>query len=477
MSESLKKKTAKGFFWSGIDRLSSQGIQFVFSLLIARLLMPSDYGVVAMLGIFIAISQVFIDSGFATALVQKVDRTETDCSTVFYFNIVASVIAYIALWIASPWIAGFYNTPLLEPVTKVVALNLIFGAFSGVQNAKMTIALDFKTGAKISVAVTVLTGIVGLLLAYNGWGVWALVFQSLFSVILRTVLLWCLVRWRPRWVFSWKSFKRMFSFGSRLMASSLLDIVYNNVYVLVIGKRFSSSTLGYYSQAESLVVLPSSGITNVLQRVTFPVLCSIQNEAERMASIYRRFLSMAAFIVFPLMIGLSAVADPFIRLVLTDKWAGTIYLLQILCFSLMWYPIHAINLNILQVKGHSDYFLKLEIIKKAFGACVLCVTIPMGLVAMCYGRVFSSVLMLAVNTYYTRKLLGYGFFSQLRDLLHILIHALVMGVLVWGVIQIVPGNGLKLLVGISVGVAYYLLGAWLMRFQELEEVVSMVRRK
>lgn len=477
MSESLKKKTAKGFFWSGIDRLSSQGIQFVFSLLIARLLMPSDYGVVAMLGIFIAISQVFIDSGFATALVQKVDRTETDCSTVFYFNIVASVIAYIALWIASPWIAGFYNTPLLESVTKVVALNLIFGAFSGVQNAKMTIALDFKTGAKISVAVTVLTGIVGLLLAYNGWGVWALVFQSLFSVILRTVLLWCLVRWRPRWVFSWKSFKRMFSFGSRLMASSLLDIVYNNVYVLVIGKRFSSSTLGYYSQAESLVVLPSSGITNVLQRVTFPVLCSIQNEAERMASIYRRFLSMAAFIVFPLMIGLSAVADPFIRLVLTDKWAGTIYLLQILCFSLMWYPIHAINLNILQVKGRSDYFLKLEIIKKAFGACVLCVTIPMGLVAMCYGRVFSSVLMLAVNTYYTRKLLGYGFFSQLRDLLHILIHALVMGVLVWGVIQIVPGNGLKLLVGMSVGVAYYLLGAWLMRFQELEEVVSMVRRK
>lgn len=477
MSESLKKKTAKGFFWSGIDRLSSQGIQFVFSLLIARLLMPSDYGVVAMLGIFIAISQAFIDSGFTTALVQKVDRTETDCSTVFYFNIAVSVIAYIALWIASPWIAGFYNTPLLEPVTKVVALNLIFGAFSGIQNAKLSIALDFKTGAKISAVVTVLTGLVGLFLAYNGWGVWALVFQSLFSVVLRTVLLWCLVRWMPCLVFSWKSFKRMFSFGSKLLASSLIDTIYNNIYTLVIGKCFSSSTLGYYSRAEGLAVLPSSGITNILQSVTFPVLCSIQNEVERLANVYRRFLCMAAFIVFPLMVGLSAIADPLIRAILTDKWAGAIYLLQILCFSLMWYPIHAINLNILQAKGRSDYFLKLEIIKKIFGACVLCVTIPMGLVAMCYGRVFSSVLMLAVNTYYTRKLLGYGLFSQLRDLLHILIHAFVMGVLVWGVIQIVPGNGLKLLVGISVGAAYYLLGAWLMRFQELEEVVSMVRRK
>lgn len=477
MSESLKKKTAKGFFWSSIGRFSSQGIQFAFGLLMARLLMPSDYGVVAMLGIFISVSQAFIDSGFSTALVQKVDRTEVDFSTVFYFNIVVSLVAYAVLWFISPWIAAFYDLPLLEDVMRVTALTLIINAVGGVQTSKLSIALDFKTGAKISVFATIVTGMTGVVLAYRGWGVWALVYQSVASSLLVTVLLWMCVRWIPRWEFSWISFRSFFSFGSKLLASGLLDRIYNNIYSIVIGKCFSASSLGVYSRADAWAQYPSSNISGVMQGVAFPVLCSIQNESERLLSVYRRFLCMAAFVIFPLMVGLSAVADPLVRVVLTDKWAGAIYLLQIICFSMMWYPIHSINLSLLQVKGRSDYFLKLEIIKKIFGTCVLCVTIPMGLVAMCYGRVFSSVLMLAVNTYYTRKLLGYGFFSQLRDLLHILIHALVMGVLVWGVIQIVPGNGLKLLVGISVGAAYYLLGAWLMRFQELEEVVSMVRRK
>lgn len=476
MSE-LKEKTVKGVMWSSIDRFSTQGIQFVFSILIARLLLPEDYGVVAMLNIFLAVSQTFIDSGFGAALIRKSDRTEIDFSTVFYFNIAVGVLFYVLLWIASPFIAAFYGIPLLEDITKVVALNLVFNSLSGVQNAKLSIAIDFKTRAKISLTGALLTGAVGLWMAYSGFGVWALVAQSVFGSLLNTVLLYWLVRWRPQWAFSWKSFREMFSFGSKLLASGLLDTAYRNVYTLVIGKFFSSSTLGLYSRADGLAQYPSSNITSVLQSVTFPVLCSIQNEPERLANAYKRFLRLSAFVVFPLMVGLAAVADPLIRLVLTDKWEGCIYLLQIICFGLMWYPIHAINLNLLQVRGRSDFFLKLEVIKKVQGVIVLCVTIPFGIVAMCYGRIVGSLLSLIYNTYYTKKLIGYGYLAQMKDLLHILLHSLVMGVGVWLVVQAFDSHWIQLVVGILAGAAYYILGAKLMRFEELDELASLVFKK
>ena len=278
----------------------------------------------------------------------------------------------------------------------------------------------------------------------------------------------------PKLVFSWKSFKELFSFGSKLLASGLLDTAYNNIYTLVIGKVFSSSALGVYSRADSLAQYPSSNITSVLQGVTFPVLSSIQNEPERLTSAYKKFIRLSAFVVFPLMIGLSAVADPLIRLVLTDKWEGAIYLLQIICFSMMWYPVHAINLNLLQVEGRSDYFLKLEIIKKIQGVIVLCITIPLGLVTMCYGRVVSSVLCLVYNTYYTKKLIDYGFASQMKDLLPILAHSLVMGVIVWMIVLFLPSLWLQLVVGVIAGAAYYLVGAYIMRFDELNELLSLL---
>lgn len=463
--------------WSSIDRFSTQGIQFVFSILIARQLLPSDYGVVAMLGIFLAVSQTFIDSGFGTALIRKIDRTDTDFSTVFYFNIVVAAFFYLILWFAAPYIAAFYEIPLLEDVTRVVALTLIFSSLSGVQNAKLSIAIDFKTRAKISVSVTLLTGAIGLWMAYNGYGVWALVVQSVFASLLGTVLLWCLVRWIPKRTFSWQSFREMFSFGSKLLASALLDTIYNNMYTLIIGKFFSSATLGLYSRASSLARYPSSNITGVLQGVTFPVLSSIQNEPERLAGAYKRFLRLSAFVIFPSMIGLAAVADPLIRLVLTDKWEGCIYLLQIVCFSMMWYPIHAINLNLLQVKGRSDFFLKVEIIKKIQGVLILFITVPMGIVAMCYGSVVSSLLCLIYNTYYTQKLIGYGYVAQMKDLLHILVHSLVMGAGVWCIVQMFDSLWWQLIVGVLSGAVYYIAGASLMRFEELDEVISLVRKK
>lgn len=477
MAKSLKDKTFKGIVWSSVDRFATQGITFIFNILIARILLPSDYGVVAMLAIFLAISQTFIDSGFGTALIRKPDRTETDFCTVFYFNIAVSLILYLILWVAAPYIALFYDIPLLESVTRVVSLKLVFSSLSGVHNAKLSIDINFKARAKISIAVTLLTGAIGLWMAYRGYGVWALVMQSVISSLLSSILLWVYVRWMPAMTFSWKSFREMFSFGSKLLASGLLDTIYNNVYTLVIGKFFSATSLGVYSKADAFAQFPSSNITGVLQGVAFPVLSSIQNEDERFANAYKQFLRLSAFVVFPLMIGLAAVADPFIRLVLTDKWAGSIYLLQIICFALMWYPIHAINLNLLQVKGRSDFFLKLEIIKKIQGVIILCVTIPLGLVAMCYGRIVASLLSLVYNTFYTRKLIDYGFGKQMKDLLHILLHSLVMGAIAWGVVQLLHPLWLKLVAGVLAGVAYYIMGAYLMKFEELDMLLSLIQRK
>ena len=474
---SLKEKTVKGVIWSAVDRFSAQGIQFVFSILIARLLVPEDYGVIAMLNIFLAVSQTFIDSGFGTALIRKIDRTETDFSTVFYFNIAVAVFFYLGLFFAAPAIANFYNTPLLVPVTRVTAINLVIGSLSGIHNAKLSIAIDFKSRAKISIVSAVLTGSVGLWMAYSGYGVWALVVQTVFAGIIRTIMLWIIVKWYPKLVFSWKSFKEMFSFGSKLLASGLLDTIYNNIYPLVIGKIFSPSTLGLYAKAKSLADFPSANITGVLQNVTFPVLSSIQNEEDRLADAYKRFLRISAFVIFPLMLGLSSVADPFIRLALTDKWEGAIYLLQIICFALMWYPIHAINLNILSVKGRSDYFLKLEIIKKVQGVFILCITVPMGIVAMCYGQVINSMISLIWNTHYTKKLIGYGFLAQIKDLLPIFIHSLIMWGLVLFIVHFMPTLWLKLIVGITAGMVYYIVGSYIMKFPEMDELLTILKLK
>lgn len=473
----LKDKTIKGVIWSSIDRFSAQGIQFVFSILIARLLVPDDYGVIAMLGIFLAVSQTFIDSGFGSALIRKVDRTEKDFSTVFYFNIAVATLFYSFLFFLAPIIADFYNTPLLVSITRVVALNLIISSLSGIHNAKLSIAIDFKSRAKISVITTILTGAVGLWMAYSGYGVWALVVQNLLSSVIRTILLWIIVKWRPQFIFSLESFKELFSFGSKLLISGLLDTIYNNLYTIIIGKVFSPSALGVFSKANTLASFPSSNITGVLQGVAFPVLSSIQHDEERLEEAYKKFLKLSAFIVFPLMLGLAAIADPFIRLVLTDKWVGAIKLLQIICFGLMWYPIHSINLNVLQVKGRSDYFLRLEVIKKIQGVIILCVTVPMGVVAMCYGIVLNYTVCLLWNTYYTKKLINYGFISQMNDLMPILLHSLIMWGLVVVIVHLLSSLWLKLIIGLLAGMVYYIVGALVLKFSEADELLKILKIK
>lgn len=476
MEESLKNKTVKGIVWSSIERFSVQGIQFLVMIVMARLLTPKDYGLVGMVAIFIAVAQSLVDSGFSQALIRKQNRTETDNSTVFYFNIVVGILLYLVLFAIAPWVADFYNSPELTALMRVICLSVVFNSFVVVQRALLTVNIDFKTQAKASLTAAVVSGVIGIGMAYSGFSYWSIVAQQLVNLGLNTLLLWIFTRWRPRWIYSWGSFRELFTFGSKLMFSGLLDVVYRNMYLLVIGKVFTASSLGYYTRANQFAEFPSSNLTGIMQRVTYPVLCQIQDDDERLAQIYRRFLRLSAFLIFPLLVGLSAVAEPFVLLLLKEQWLFAATLLQIICFAMMWYPIHAINLNLLQVKGRSDLFLRLEIIKKAIAVLILCVTIPMGLIAMCVGQILSSLIALIINTNYTGKLIQVGFLRQMRDLLPTLLLSLSMWGVVYGITSCLSGIILQLIVGIIAGMVYYIALSALFHFPELKELYSIIRR-
>lgn len=477
MSDSLKQVTTQGVLWSSIERFSVQGIQFVIMIIMARLLTPEDYGLVGMLTIFLAVSQSLIDSGFSQALIRKQNRTEVDNSTVFYFNIAIGLALYLLFYVSAPLVADFYGLPELSLVMRVVCLGIIFNSLAVVQRALLTVKIDFKTQAKASLIAVVISGITGIMLAYTGFGVWALVCQQLVNLGINTLLLWLFSKWKPMGTYSWKSFKELFSFGSKLLASGLLDTTYNNIYPIVIGKVFSAGDLGYYTRAQQFSVFPSSNITGVLQRVTFPVLCRIQNDIDRLRGVYRKFLKMSAYVVFPLMTGLAAVSFPFVRIVLGEKWMFCAGLLQIICFSMMWYPIHAINLNLLRVQGRSDLLLRLEIIKKVIGVAILCLTVSLGLKAMCLGGVVSSIISLVINTFYTRKLIQVGFITQMRDLFPTLVVSLLMFAIVFSIQWVTENLYAQLLGGIFLGGVFYLVVTRLLRFQELQELFSLLSKR
>lgn len=478
MSNSLKQKTVTGVLWSSLERFSVQGIQFVVMIVMARMLTPNDYGLVGMLAVFISISQSLVDSGFSQALIRKQNRTETDNSTVFYFNIIVGIILYAIIFVSAPFIADFYNEPQLTAITRVICLSVLFNSMVIVQRALLTIKIDFKTQAKAALTAAISSGIVGIWMAVSGYGVWSIVAQQLINLGVNALLLWILSNWRPQWVYSWKSFHELFGFGSKLLASGLIETLYRNIYLIIIGKVFSAADLGYYTRAHQFTDFPSSNLTGIIQRVTYPVLCSIQNEDARLADVYRRFLRITAFVIFPLMLGLAAVAEPLVLTLLKEQWLFAATLLSIICFSMMWYPVHAINLNLLQVKGRSDLFLRLEIYKKIIGVIILCVTIPMGLVAMCIGSFFSSMIALVINTHYTGKLIGVGFFRQMSDLMPTFLLSVSMGAFVYLIINILNIHPIaQLVIGIVIGILYYVLLALLFKFTEFKELLQLLKRK
>lgn len=472
----LKQQTKKGLYWSFFNQFANYGMQFCVGIVMARLLSPSDYGITALPAVFMAVAYIIQNGGLSGALIRKVDLSEKDLSTAFYYSISVGIVLYAVMFFSATWIADFYNTPVLVPLIRVTALGFLWGPLGTPQNVILNRKLDFKTPTKISIITRTVSAVVGISMAFMGYGLWSLVISGLLSSFLSLLMSWYVVRWVPKTGWSKDSFRYLWDYGNKMMASSLLDTLYNNIAPIFIGKFYSPADLGVYNRALGYAQMPSQNVTGVIQNVTFPVLSKIQDDNERLAHNYRKMLKATAFVVFPIMMMLSALAHPLVITLVTAKWEACVVLLQIICFQLMWYPVHAINLNLLQVKGRSDLFLRLEIIKKIVGLSILVFTLPHGLVVFCCGSVVASLISLIINTYYTGKLINVGYFRQMGDLLPIVGLGLVMFGVVLLMTHAIPNMLAQIIVGGAVGAVVYLGGAMLFKFSELEDVKYMLKR-
>lgn len=471
--ERLKHKAVKGVLWRMGETGGRSLMQFVVSAILARLIMPDQFGMIAMLGIFLSVSNVFIDSGFADALIRKNNRTQADCSTVYWFNVIISIVCYIIIFISAPLASRFYGMPQLTTLLRVMSVTIVIVSFSGVHRTLLTADMKFNALTKYNLFATFISAVVGVGMALLDFQVWALVGQSITSAVVRTISVWMKVKWRPSFIISKDSLKEFFSFGSKMLASSLLNTVYSNIYSIVIGKIYKAAELAYYNRAYSLLEIGSTTPTTVLQSVTYPTLCKLQDDSEALKNGYRRILKLCCFITFPMCVGMGAVAFPLITVIYTDVWIYSATLLSIVAFASMWFPMHAINLNLLIVKGRSDLFFRLEVIKKIQGVIILCVTLPFGLEAMCYGSVASSLLCLVWNTYYTGKFLHMTILHQIRDLIPTLILCGVMYAGARTTAHLLGNDLISLISSIAVGVAIYMGGALIFKFPEVRELKNL----
>ena len=414
--QSLKDKTVKGVVWSGIDNVAQFGVSFIVSIVLARLLSPDDYGLIGIIAIFTAVCQTLINGGFTTALIRKKDATDNDYNTAFIVNLVVSLLLYAVIYLCSPLIADFFHREELVALTQVSSLGIVIGALGLVQQTRLTKRIDFKTQTKITIVASVASGIVGIAMALMAFGVWSLVVQSLTSQGLRTILLWVANKWIPQLRFSSESFHDLFGFGWKMMASGLLDTVWKELYQVVVGKFYSPATLGQYTRAKSFSKLFSSNLTNVIQRVTYPVLSNIQDDKDRMISAYRRIIKVTMFITAICMFFLGAISEPLLYCLIGPKWHEAATYLPLICITGSFYPLHAINLNMLQVQGRSDLFLGLEIVKKIIGILPLSVCFMYGVMPMLYMSVFTSIICYFLNSYFPGKLLGYSSWMQIKDI-------------------------------------------------------------
>lgn len=414
--ESLKDKTVKGVGWSAIDNVAGYAVTFVVGIILARLLSPEDYGLLGLIGIFTAICGCFINAGFGSALIRKKDATDDDYNTVFIFNLVMSIVLYGVMFLCAPLIANFFERQELIALTRVSSLGMVIGSLATVQRTQLTKRIDFKTQTKITIIAAIVRGVVGITTAFIGWGVWALVAQELTATTLSTILLWYFNRWTPNLHFSTKSFRELFGYGSKILASALIDTVWREIYQVVIAKFYAPATLGQYTRATLFSGLFSSNISNVIQRVSYPVLSEIQDDSPRLKDGYQRIIKTTMLITFCCMLMLASVAKPMIIVLIGEKWIQAAYFLQIVCFSSMLYPLHSINLNMLQVKGRSDLFLKLEIIKKIIAVGPLLLGIFISIYWMLIGSVFTGFIAYYLNAYYSGPLVNYSIREQIMDI-------------------------------------------------------------
>ena len=470
---SIREQTLSGVKWNAIGHFTSQGVHFVLGLLIARILLPADYGVIGMLAIFMSISHSFVDSGFSNALIRKIDRTETDCSTVFYFNIVVGVVCYGILYLVAPLISHFYQMPILTDILRVMALTIVISSVGIVPRALRTITVDFKTLAIASVVSTIVSGVIGLCLAYAGYGVWSLVWSSLLSVLFEVVIIWILADWQPKLVFSKQSFQDLFSYGSKILISGLLHRLYINLSGLLIGKFYTPADLGLYSRGHHIATMPSMNITSILRNVTYPILAKLQNDDKRLIEVYRKYISISSLVIFFLMLLLAAISKPLISLLLTDKWLGAVPYLQVFCIALMFDHICQLNGCLLMVKGRSDLFLRLEITKKVIVFPILLLAISYGPMAICWVTFIHMQVDMICVTYYSDKLFSYGYFKQLYDVGKYLLLSIIVCTPAYLICLSNLSSWISLFVGVIL--SSFLYYGLLHRDVNMKEIIDIIR--
>ena len=414
--QSIKEQTVKGVGWSAVDNVVQFGVTFVVSIVLARILSPDDYGLIGIVTIFTLISQTLINAGFTSALIRKKDATDDDYNTVFIVNLGMSLLLYVIIFLASPAIAIFFNRQELISLVRVTSLGMVIGALAIVQQTILTKRIDFKSQTFITLTASIISGLFGIVLAFLGFGVWALVAQQLSLQVIKTLGLWIVNKWIPKFRFSTNSFKKLFGFGWKMMVSGILDTVWKELYQVIVGKFYSPATLGQYTRAKQFSQLFSSNLTSVIQRVTYPVLSNIQDEKERMVSAYRRIIKITMFVTAISMFFLGAISEPLLYCLIGPKWHEAATYLPLICISGSLYPLHAINLNMLQVQGRSDLFLGLEIIKKFVGLFPLAVCIIYGVLPMLYVNLITGIISFFLNSYFPGKLLGYSSWMQIRDI-------------------------------------------------------------
>ena len=463
--------------WRFLERTGAQLVGFVVAIVLARLLTPEDYGTIALITVFTTILNVFVDSGLGSALVQKKDADNVDFSTVFYTNVIFCIALYIILFFASSFIANFYKRPELTPVIRVLGITILISGVKNIQQSYVSKTLQFKKFFFATLVGTVIAAVVGIWMAYHGYGVWALVAQQITNLSIDTVILWITVKWHPDFVFSFERLKGLFSYGWKLLVSALIDTTYNNLRNLIIGKKYSSEDLAFYTKGNLFPNALVGNINNAIDSVLLPAMAGEQDDKERVKQMTRRAIKTSTYCIAPLMMGLAGCAPAIIHLLLTDKWLPCVPYMRIFCITYMFWPIHTANLNAIKALGRSDLFFKLEIWKKAVGLVVLLSTMWFGVMVMAYSLLFTSVVSQIINTWPNRKLLKYGYLEQLKDILPGILLAAVMGILV-SLFNILPlAQWLILIIQIPSGIIIYLFGSLLFRLESFEYLKNSIKEK
>ena len=469
------KTVFNNMLWRFFERCGAQGVTFIVSIVLARLLDPSVYGTIALVTVFTAIMQVFIDSGMGSALIQKKDADDLDFSSVFYFNMAMCLALYGVMFAAAPHIAQFYAIPELTPVIRVLSLTLVISGVKNIQQAYVSRNMLFKRFFFATLGGTIGAAILGIWLAYQGYGVWALVAQHLFNATIDTLILWITVKWRPKRMFSLQRLKGLFNYGWKLLVSALLDTGYRDLRQLIIGKLYTSEDLAFYNRGQQFPNLIIANINSSIDSVLLPTLSSEQDNRNRVRDMTRRAIKTSTYLMAPAMIGLAVCAEPLVRLVLTEKWLPCVPYLCIFCITYMFYPIHTANLSAIRAMGRSDLFLKLEILKKVVGLALICITAPISVMAMGYSLLVSSVLSQIINSWPNNKLLDYPYLEQLKDIMPGILLALGMGAVVYCVQLLGLNDWLTLLIQVPLGAAIYIGGSKLLHLDSFTYILGVAK--